>query len=135
MKASSVLKLFFDRVSAIVSSDRSNAYGDPVLNHMRIADLWNVWLKNRTWGPEITPYDASMMMGLVKFARCQHKPSTSNHEDIAGYASVSDFIYEGLKRDIAEHERSQGTPTQDTKKQNVQPHIHYRDGSASQKKS
>ena len=135
MKASSVLKLFFDRVRAIVSSDRSNAYGDPVLNHMRIPDLWIVWLKNSTWGPEITPYDASMMMGLVKFARCQHKPSTSNHEDIAGYASVSDFIYEGLKKDVEEYERSQGTTPQDTKKQDVQPHIHYRDGSASQKKS
>jgi len=135
MKPSSTLKSFFDRVSGIVSSDRSRSYGDPLLNHMRIADLWNVWLQNRLWGPEITPYDASMMMNLVKFARCQHKPSTSSHEDIAGYASVSDFIYEGLKRDIEEYERSQGTTPQDTKKQDVQPYVHHRDGGEGQKKS
>ena len=88
-----MLKSFFNRVSGIVANDRSSDYGDPLLNHMRIADLWNVWLSNRTWGPEITPYDASMMMNLVKFARCQHKPMTGSHEDIAGYAAISDFIY------------------------------------------
>ena len=91
-----MLKSFFDRVSDIVTNNRSNDYGDPLLNHMRIANLWNVWLNNRTWGPEITPYDVSMMMNLVKFARCLETPSHENHVDIAGYAAVSEKIFDDL---------------------------------------
>ena len=128
-----MLKSFFDRVSDIVTNDRSNDYGDPVLNHMRIADLWNVWLNNRTWGPEITPYDASMMMNLVKFARCQHKPMTSSHEDIAGYAAVSDFICEKLKEAI--NERSEGQTPQDSQEPNIQSHVQYRPSEESEGES
>ena len=33
-----------------------------------------------------------MMMALVKFARCQHRPATDSHIDIAGYAAVAEDI-------------------------------------------
>ena len=135
MKASNALKAFFDRIREKVTGDRSDAYGDPILNHMRIADLWNVWLKSRTWGPEITPYDVAAMVNLMKFARCQHRPMDDSHEDIAGYAAVMDFIYQGLKAEIKKDERSQRETPQDTKKQDVQPYIHYRDGGEGQEKS
>lgn len=133
----SALKTFLDRVAAIVAGDRSASYGDPTLNHMRIADLWNVWLTNRTWGPEITPYDASMMMALVKFARCQHKPMSSSHEDIAGYAAVSDFISNKLRelREVVEDDRRAGETPKNRKKQDVQPHLYPRYDWDGEKKS
>lgn len=97
----------------IVTGPRANDYGDATINHMRIADLWNVWLKNRSWGDHfvITPYDVSMMIGLLKFARCQHRPSHDNHTDIAGYAAVSEEIYEKIM-EVEEDGRESGTTTQ-----------------------
>lgn len=87
----------------IVTGARASDYGDATVNHMRIADLWNAWLNNRSWAHHgvITPYDVSMMIGLLKFARCQHRPSHDNHADIAGYAAVSEEIYEKIME--AEH--------------------------------
>ena len=84
---------------ALVTDPRAEAYGDAAVNHMRIADLWNCWLRNRSWGSSgiITPYDAAMMVLLVKVARCQQKPSHDSHVDIAGYAAVLEDIYEQIK--------------------------------------
>ena len=80
----------------LVSGQRGNDYGSATVNHMRIAEFWNAWIMNRAWQGPITPYDVSMMMGLVKFARCQQKPTHDSHVDIAGYAAVSENIYEYL---------------------------------------
>ena len=84
---------------ALVTGPRAEAYGDAEVNHMRIADLLNCWLRNRSWGSSgiITPYDAAMMMVFVKAARCQQQPSHDSHVDIAGYAAVLVDIYEQIK--------------------------------------
>tara|TARA_R110002020_G_scaffold18695_2_gene64968 strand:- start:12424 stop:12765 length:342 start_codon:yes stop_codon:yes gene_type:complete len=84
---------------ALVTGPRAKDYGDAAVNHMRIADLWNCWLRNRSWGSSgiITPYDAAMMMVFVKAARCQQQPSHDSHVDIAGYAAVLEDIYEQIK--------------------------------------
>ena len=96
---------------ALVTGPRAEAYGDAAVNHERIADLWNCWLRNRSWGSSgiITSYDAAMLMMLVKVARCQEKPGHDSHVDIAGYAAVMADIYEqttGARRD-----GGQKTPT------------------------
>jgi len=85
-----------EEAAALVSGDRAVDYGDATVNHMRIAEFWNAWIMNRTWQGPLTAYDVSMMMALVKFARCQQKPAHDSHVDIAGYAAVSEKIYEDL---------------------------------------
>ena len=81
---------------SLVTGPRANAYGPSAINHLRIADLWNVWIANRAVPGPISAYDAAMMMALVKFARCQHQPATDSHTDIAGYAAVAEDIYQTL---------------------------------------
>jgi hypothetical protein len=81
---------------SLVTGPRANAYGSSAINHLRIADLWNVWIANRAVPGPISAYDAAMMMALVKFARCQHLPATDSHTDIAGYAAVAEDIYQTL---------------------------------------
>ena len=95
---------------ALVTGPRAEDYGDAAVNHMRIADLWNCWLSNRSWGSShiITPYDAARMVMLVKVARCQQKPSHDNHVDIAGYAAVMEDIYEQI---TGVNDGGQETPT------------------------
>ena len=98
----------------LVTGPRAEAYGDAAINHMRIADLWNCWLRNRSWGSSgiITPYDAAMMVMLVKVARCQQKPSHDSHVDIAGYAAVLEDIYEqitGVQDDGGQEEQTPET--------------------------
>ena len=88
-----------DEAKSLVTGPRAQSYGDATINHMRIADLWNAWLNNRSWAHHgvITPYDVSMMMSLVKFARCQQQPNHDSHVDIAGYSAVCEDIYEQIK--------------------------------------
>ena len=85
-----------NKAKELVCGDRAKDYGDATVNHMRIAQFWNAWVMNRTWQGPLTAYDVSMMMALVKFARCPQKPSHDSHVDIAGYAAVSEKIYEDL---------------------------------------
>ena len=80
-----------------VCGDKHTDYGDAFVNHTRIANLWNEWIAGREWsGNPLTAYDAAMMMGLVKVARCMNKPKLDSHIDIAGYAAVAEDIYERI---------------------------------------
>jgi hypothetical protein len=81
---------------SLVTGPRANDYGDAAINHLRIADFWNVWIANRSIPGPISAYDAAMMMALVKFARCQHRPATDSHVDIAGYAAVAEDIFQTI---------------------------------------
>jgi hypothetical protein len=68
-------------------SDRNQDYAPPEQNFQRIADLWNVYLEGKT---EVTPYDTSMLMVLVKVARSMASPHLIDHlVDIAGYAACA----------------------------------------------
>ena len=92
---------------SLVTGPRANDYGDAAINHLRIAALWNVWIGNREIPGPISAYDAAMMMALVKFARCQHRPATESHIDIAGYAAVAEDICQTLI-DIKKEEENGG---------------------------
>ena len=92
---------------SLVTGPRANDYGDAAINHLRIADLWNVWIANRAVPGPISAYDAAMMMALAKFARCQHRPATESHIDIAGYAAVAEDICQTLI-DIKKEEENGG---------------------------
>ena len=91
---SDVKRELLEEAISLVSGPRDKDYGDATICHIRISDFWNAWLMHRP-GP-LTAYDASMMMGLVKFARCLETPSHENHVDIAGYAAVSEKIFDDL---------------------------------------
>jgi hypothetical protein len=92
----------------LVTGVRENDYGQSAINHLRIADLWNVWLGNRSFPGPISAYDAAMMMALVKFARCQHRPSHDSHVDIAGYAAVVEDIYQKITEMEKQEETNAG---------------------------
>ena len=51
----------------LVAGDRHEDYGDKLVNHTRIADLWSTYLET-----PIRPDQVAIMMGLVKVARSMH---------------------------------------------------------------
>ena len=69
-----------------VTEQRQVAYDKPEDNFQRIADLWNVFLKDKGVKHEITSKDVAMMMILMKIARQQWKHSRDNLTDLCGYA-------------------------------------------------
>jgi len=79
--------------------DRQADYGDPAVNHKRIALLWNAYLKAACPGtcPGLSAVDVVLMIDLLKTARLIE---TCDHEDTwldkAGYAWVG---YECAKAD------------------------------------
>lgn len=110
MKAADMLTA----TAVLVGGQRAQDYGDKTQNHERIADLWNMWLKERQgiWEkslnsfiqpmdgeglpPFVSSYDVAMMMLLVKVARLMNSPGhQDSHIDIAGYASILEEIANG----------------------------------------
>ena len=80
-----------ERAANLVAGDRAEAYGDCVILNRRIARLFNAYLDGKT---EVSPYDISVFLILVKIARMRHRPSTDSHIDIAGYTSICQTIFE-----------------------------------------
>jgi hypothetical protein len=63
---------------------RGSAYGSPLINHQRIADLWSAYLR-----VNVTPEQAAMCMALVKVARLIQSPDHADSiHDLAGYVEV-----------------------------------------------
>ena len=63
---------------------RGSAYGSPLINHQRIADLWSAYLRH-----DIQPEQAAMMMALLKVARLIQSPEHADSiHDLAGYVEV-----------------------------------------------
>ena len=88
MKRTRVLEL----AAEVISESRNNAYGEPEVNQQRIADFWNLYLKERE---VVSPSDACVMMILVKIARLMHDPTNiDTWIDIAGYAAIGCEVME-----------------------------------------
>lgn len=60
---------------------RQEAYGHPLDNHIRIADMWSPIL-----GMAVTPEQVILCMCATKIARQCHRPQRDNLVDLAGYA-------------------------------------------------
>ena len=92
-----------EHAAGLVGGQRAQDYGDKTLNHQRIADLWNYWIHevhgvDCTGEIKLTPYDAAMMMLMVKVARLMHSPGhQDSHVDIAGYAAILEEIAAGSR--------------------------------------
>lgn len=75
----------------IAGGQRSDDYGPPLLNHQRIAAIWNVQLGDTLTAP-ITPRTVCLMMIGLKLAREINAQKRDNILDIAGYVKIIDLI-------------------------------------------
>lgn len=78
---------------AIAGEDRSRDYGHPLINHQRIASIWNVQLGPILSRP-ITPREVALMMVGLKLAREVNTTKRDNLVDAAGYIKCIDMIDE-----------------------------------------
>ena len=71
----------------IVTGQRQEDYGDKVVNHKNIAELWNAYLDM-----DIAPHDVAICMLLVKVARLKNRKTKDCYVDMAGYAAIAGEI-------------------------------------------
>ena len=74
----------------LTAKDRQNIYGDPRINHVRIADLWTTYLEH-----QITPQQVAICMALVKIARLMETETEDSFVDLAAYAAIAGEIATG----------------------------------------
>ena len=75
----------------VVSGPRRRDYDDPLPNHQRIANVWNVQV-GRKLKTELSARDVGMMMIGLKLARDAFSPKPDNLVDIIGYAQCVQYI-------------------------------------------
>jgi hypothetical protein len=72
----------------LTSTDRQKNYGEPLVNHQRIADIWSVLL-----GVEITPSQVALCMVGVKLARLVETPDhLDSFIDMCAYGAIAGEI-------------------------------------------
>lgn len=82
-----------DEAKRLTSTDRQQTYGDPYINHKRIADLWSAYLET-----EISPSQVALCLCLVKIARLIETPDhLDSFIDLAAYAAISGEISDASK--------------------------------------
>ena len=75
----------------VSGENRQRDYGHPLVNHERIAAVWNVVLGPKLTAP-ITPEEVVWCMIGVKLAREVNTPKRDNALDVAGYVNCLDLI-------------------------------------------
>ena len=77
-----------DEAKRLTATDRQDIYGDPYINHKRIADLWSVYLET-----EISPSQVALCLSLVKIARLIESPNhLDSYIDLAAYGAIAGEI-------------------------------------------
>ena len=72
----------------LTSTDRQKNYGEPLVNHQRIAAIWSVILEQ-----EVTPSQVALCMVGVKLARLVETPDhLDSFVDAAGYIGIAGEI-------------------------------------------
>jgi len=85
-----------EEADRIAGGQRSDDYGPPLLNHQRIAAIWNILLGDTLTAP-ITPRKVCLMMIGLKLAREVHAAKRDNLIDIAGYVKICEACDEAEK--------------------------------------
>ncbi len=81
----------FEQVIDILHG-RGKAYGHPITQHKRIAELWSAYL-----GYPIQPNEVAICMVLVKISRQAEMPQLmDNYVDAIGYVSIAKTITEAM---------------------------------------
>ena len=89
MKSGKIL----DETKRLTATDRQDIYGDPYINHTRIADLWSVYLEK-----EISPSQVALCLCLVKIARLIETPDhLDSIIDLAAYTAIYGEINDSEK--------------------------------------
>ena len=79
----------------IVRGDRGEAYGHPIFDMTRTADMVTALLRHLLRpGAQLEAEDIGQIMIAVKQSRHQNKPKRDNEVDIAGYAECLEMIAE-----------------------------------------
>jgi hypothetical protein len=78
----------------LINGQRQNDYGDKTANFSRIADGWNLVLKDKLIpGKAITPQEVALCMIQLKVARlCASPLHRDSALDIAGYIGCLDIL-------------------------------------------
>jgi len=72
---------------------RGAAYGHPIQNHKRIAELWSAYL-----GYPIQPNEVAICMALVKISRqTQDSRVLDNYTDALGYIAIAKTITDAMQ--------------------------------------
>jgi hypothetical protein len=72
---------------------RGTAYGHPIENHKRIANLWSAYL-----GFPIQPNEVAICMSLVKISRqAEDARIVDNYTDAIGYMAIANTITEAMQ--------------------------------------
>ena len=82
---------FCHRASELIHGDRAEEYGDYIELHMKVAELWNAWLKIRRHSSrDLSARDVLIMMSLLKVARREcGVPKKDSTVDGIGYLALS----------------------------------------------
>tara|TARA_Y100001972_G_scaffold4098_1_gene4694 strand:- start:229 stop:507 length:279 start_codon:yes stop_codon:yes gene_type:complete len=83
---------FLEEAKTLINGPRSEQYGSALVNHERIATIWNVLLQQKLLN-KITPEEVTMMMIGLKLARLtQDVDQNDTWVDIIGYAALGGEI-------------------------------------------
>ena len=68
----------------LISGDRAATYGDALVSHQRIANLWSTYL-----GAPVSAVDVAACLILMKVSRSKGAAHRDNWIDMAGYAALA----------------------------------------------
>jgi|TARA_R100000353_G_scaffold71794_1_gene55029 hypothetical protein len=81
-----------EEAKMLINGPRAEQYGSALINHERIATIWNVLLQRKLLS-KITPEEVTMMMIGLKLARLsQDVDQNDTWIDIIGYAALGGEI-------------------------------------------
>lgn len=72
------------RAAELICAERNQEYGSPYDSHERIAALWSAYL-----GTEVRPYDAAVMLALMKASRARTDRKLDTFVDGAAYFALA----------------------------------------------
>jgi hypothetical protein len=85
-------KYFLEQAEELINGPRAEDYGPALLNHQRIATIWNVILRKKLLD-QITPTEVVAMMVGLKLARlAEDMHKDDSWTDIIGYAALGGEI-------------------------------------------
>tara|TARA_R100000544_G_scaffold35336_1_gene22618 strand:- start:535 stop:921 length:387 start_codon:yes stop_codon:yes gene_type:complete len=81
------------KASELVNGDRQVDYGDKLINHVNISNLWSAYTNF-----QINPHDVAVMMCLLKIARLKQGSRTEDtYLDASAYMAIAREIGERVE--------------------------------------
>ena len=81
------------KASELVNGDRQIDYGDKLINHVNISNLWSAYINFN-----ISPHDVAVMMCLLKIARLKQGSRTEDtYLDASAYMAIAREIGERVE--------------------------------------